>query len=308
MTALLADLIARSPAPEPIDSLDAWWRRHSHLAERHRLPVDLALAAGFAVDRLGYAFASGYQAAGMAMFGVTDPLRPVALCATEAGGAHPRAIDTRLAEGADGVLRLDGHKRMVTLGPFAEQLYVVCQRGQVDREGRKHLQVVAIDRREGVELLPLPPVGVIPEIPHAEVRLRQVVVSRSEVLAGDGYERYLKPFRTVEDVHVHAALCGWLLQIARRSAWPRTSIEQLAARMVALSAIAAADPSSPATHLALAGLLADTQRWLDDAETHWQSVDEATRSGWQRDRVLLQVAAKARARRLEVAWQRLTAI
>jgi hypothetical protein len=305
VTTCLPELFARPPAALPIESLDAWWRRHRALAERRLLPVDLALLAGFAADRLGYAFASGYQAAGAAMFGADDPARLTALCATEAGGAHPRAIETRLAEDADGVLRLEGHKRLVTLGTVAEVLYVVCQHGPLGAEGRKTLRVVRIDRREGVEVVPLPAAAVIPEIPHAEVRLHQVVVGEEEVLAGDGYERYLKPFRTVEDVHVHAALYGWLLQIARRSAWPEGLIEELAAQVMGASAIAAADPSSPATHLALAGLLASAERWLRQIEPWWQQVDEATRSSWQRDRVLLSVAGKARARRREVAWERL---
>ena len=85
-------LLRDAPHPGPVTSLDAWWDRHRALSAL--VPIDRALVAGFVMDRLGYAFASGYQAAGAALFG--DQGEPGALCATEAGGVHPRAIETRL--------------------------------------------------------------------------------------------------------------------------------------------------------------------------------------------------------------------
>jgi len=308
MTGALSELLSASPQPQPIASLDVWWRRHRTLAERVAEPIDLALCAGFAADRLGYAFASGYQAAATVMF-ATEPTAdpsaagPSALCATEAGGAHPRAIETTLKGEPGGALQLDGVKTMVTLGTVATRLFVVCHRGMA-AAGRKRFVVVAIDRRDGVSISELPIGGIIPEIPHAEVRLQAVAVAPHEVLPGDGYERYLKPFRTVEDLYVHASLSGWLMQIARRSGWPRAQLEDMASHVVGLRALAAADPSAPTTHVALAGLLSNSKRWLETTEPLWQQVDEHTRQAWQRDRALLAVAGKARARRLEVAWER----
>ena len=38
----------------------------------------------------------------------------------------------------------------------------------------------------------------VPEISHAEVELDRVKVSDADVLPGDGYDDYLKPFRTIE--------------------------------------------------------------------------------------------------------------
>jgi acyl-CoA dehydrogenase len=51
-------LMTRTPEAEAVDSLDAWWARHRAIAAEVASPIDLALAAGFAMDRLGYAFAS----------------------------------------------------------------------------------------------------------------------------------------------------------------------------------------------------------------------------------------------------------
>ncbi len=51
-------------------------------------PLEAAVRGGARADRVGYAFAAGYQAALRALF----PLAPGqlgSLCATEAHGAHP---------------------------------------------------------------------------------------------------------------------------------------------------------------------------------------------------------------------------
>jgi alkylation response protein AidB-like acyl-CoA dehydrogenase len=98
-----------------VESLETWWRRHAALAATFEPPVELALVGGFAADRLGYAFASGYAAASRALF--PGSARPAALAATEVGGVHPRAIATRLSERDDG-WQLDGEKTFVTLGSF----------------------------------------------------------------------------------------------------------------------------------------------------------------------------------------------
>jgi len=72
-------------------------------------------------------------------------------------------------------------------------------------------QVVKVDpRAPGVTLTEMPPPPFALEIGHAEVRL-DTMVSPEAVLPGDGYDAYLKPFRTVEDVHVHGARLGWML-------------------------------------------------------------------------------------------------
>src|SRR5690606_7432797 len=94
----------------------------------------------------------------------------------------------------------------------------------------------------------------VPEIPHAEVTLDRVTISAEQLLPGDGYDDYLKPFRTIEDVHVHAALLGYLIGVARRIGAPRELVERLLANALAVRAVARADARSPATHVALAGV------------------------------------------------------
>jgi hypothetical protein len=140
----------------------------------------------------------------------------------------------------------------------------------------------------------------VPELPHAAVELDSA--EAAEVLEGDGYTRYLKPFRTLEDVHVHAALLGSLVSLARRLRWPdETQLElaQLAATALALSA---APHDSPATHLQLAAFLKTTRALVDASDNLFGTVATDERERWQRDRPLLDVAGRARKARLERAW------
>src|SRR6185369_10915467 len=102
----------------------------------------------------------------------------------------------------------------------------------------------------------MPPTRFVPEVPHAGVLFHEVRVPASALLPGDGYERYVKPFRTVEDIHVMLAIGAYLLREARRRGWPAAFGERLVAQLALLGALSGADASAPATHLALAGGLA----------------------------------------------------
>lgn len=306
MEEILRFLLTTPPRPDALRSLEDWWRQHLALASRFQTHVDLALAGGFRADRLGFAFASGYHAALRLLFTGMPRDHRAALCATEAGGAHPSAIQTRLIGGdGGGPLRLSGSKGFVTLGTAADTLFVVATEG-LDEQGRNRLRVVMIDaHREGVHLNVLPETPFVPEVPHAELQLTDVKVSPDEVLPGDGYTRYLKPFRTVEDCHVHAALLGWLLQVGRRSGWPERVQDEVLAVAVTIRGLALADPTAPAVHVALGGALDLCQRLVKGLEEWWPQVDAPTRELWDRDKSLLGVAGKARAKRREAARQRL---
>ncbi|QSQ18751.1 acyl-CoA dehydrogenase family protein [Pyxidicoccus parkwayensis] len=303
MNDVLHFLLSESPEPQALDSVDAWWLRHLELMPRFTAPADLALAGGFRADRLGFAFASGYHAAHRSLFPMLPGDKPCALCATEPGGAHPSAIQTKLTDTGSG-WKLSGAKTFVTLGTRAELLLVVATEGQ-DAQGRNRLRMVAVDaKRSGVHVAALPELPFVPEIPHAELTLEDVAVASNEVLPGDGYARYLKPFRTVEDCHVHLAALGWLFQVARRSGWPEPLREELLALAVMMRGLAQADPADSTTHLALGGALALAKQAIEKCEPLWAQTDATTRERWARDKKLLDVAGKVRAKRLEAARQR----
>lgn len=290
-------------APSEDASLSAWWDRQRPTLARWPSPFDRAAAGALAADRLGFAFAVGYRAALAALLPGMGGERVTSLCATEQGGAHPRAIKTRLARSEeDGRLRLYGKKRWATLASRADELLIMASIGEGE-DGKNRLRAARIGvDRPGVHVLAGMPAPFAPEISHAEVELDGAPVDESEVLPGDAYELYLKPFRTIEDVHIQGSLLGYLIGVARRSGWPASATERLAAILVCARSIAEGPPLSPEVHVALAGLLGETRRFLEETSGLWSLVGEGERDRFARDRALLEVAGKARAARAERAW------
>ncbi|HEY2365936.1 MAG TPA: acyl-CoA dehydrogenase family protein [Polyangiaceae bacterium] len=291
---ILRFLIEEDTTVAPIESVDACYARVATQGARFSNTVDRAAAGGFVADRIGYAFVAGYRAA----LSKLDPsLSRASLCASESGGAHPRAIHTRLEPRGDAFV-LNGEKTFSTLASDADVLLVVASRGE--RDGRNQLQIARIpSKREGVTIRDREPIAFAPEIPHARVRFHEVRVDPSEILDGDGYDRFLKPFRTIEDVHVIAASLGHVVRVARAYDEPREIVERALAAIAALRTIGEEDPLAPAAHIALAGVLALAAELA--GRMNLANAEDAVRTRWQRDLPLLGVAGAARNARLEAA-------
>ncbi|HEY2511161.1 MAG TPA: acyl-CoA dehydrogenase family protein [Polyangiaceae bacterium] len=309
MDRLLGYLTTASPGS--VASLEELANHVRVLATRFDRAFDRAVAGGFDSDRVAFAFGAGYEAALARLVPSADPSRLRVFCVTEEKGGHPKAIATRLTEGASGAWVLEGKKRWTTFGPLAHELLVVATVG-ADAQGRNRLRVARIDaRREGVEVRAMPPTPFAPELPHAEVSFRGVVVAEGELLEGDGYERYVKPFRTIEDVHVLGAIVGHVAGLARAWTGPEAQsfFEDALGVLSALGALAPLDPLAAATHLALAGVLRTVRNLLDRVDETWTeggSDSEAARSAllaWNRDRALMNVAETARELRRVAAWR-----
>ncbi len=264
--------------------------------------VERAARAGLSAEGVGWAFAGGYESALAKLHPALDARGTLAaLCATEQGGGHPRAVRTSLQRSPDGGWVLTGRKSFVTLGADAELLLVVAKTGE-DAGGRNILRIAAVpSSRRGVTLEPAAALPFAPEIGHAAARFEAVVVGESEILPGDGYDTVLKPFRTIEDVHVMAALVGWTIGVGRTAGWERDWMEEAIALLLALRAVNREPPLDPGTHVALAGVLAAVRRLLDRAA--WPMVDAAIRERWERDRPLLDVASTVRSARRDAAWR-----
>ena len=300
-------LLTATPELAPLRSLEDWWAAHRRASGGGTPPGVRALLAGFAADRPAYAFASGLQE-GLALLLGEEPDRRRALCATEEGGAHPRAIQTTLQADGEG-WRLRGEKRWLSLGSFAEELLVVARLpasfAAEPRDERPRLTLVRVPAdRPGVAVRDMPPTPFIPEVPHAVATFDDVVVRPEERLPGDGYAAYLKPFRTVEDCFVHTSLLAWMIQAGRRARWPEEHVEALATVALGFATLTAEDPTSRAVHRLLGGLLARTAELIKKGDDYEALLDPETRARWIRDRPLLKVAERARVRRLEVARAR----
>ena len=278
-------------------------------------PVERALWAGFHADRIAYAFVGGYWAALARLLDHAAresggaPGRPVparlSLCATEKGGAHPRNIATRL-DAQGGAFVLNGEKTFATLASAADELLVVASRG-LEADGRNRLCLVRVKpTAKGVEIVTKAPLPFAPELPHAVVRLVDVGVDDGDVLPGDGYDRYLKPFRTLEDTHVLAATVGYLLGVARANGFDQGIVTELVGLSASLLEVGARDPALPLTHLILAGAFVTARRLTAALGPEWDRAPEDERARWHRDQPILMVADVVRAQRTATAWKALT--
>lgn len=254
--------------------------------------IERAIASGANADRLGHAFLGGYSAAIAALDPTIAATERGALCATESGGGHPSAILTTLIDG-----KLNGTKHFVSGGSLATVLLVVAKTGEKD--GRPELKVARIAANEpGVTVEQGAPLDFSPEVPHGAVTFKDATVDA--VLEGDGYERYLKPFRTIEDLHVFGAVLGCLVANGR-GAFPQSQVEQLLGLLIAIVALGREDPRSPAVHLALAGVLSTAQALIDSLDL--SVLDPDFRARLERDLPLLSIAQGVREARRVKAWE-----
>lgn len=270
-----------------------WWRRTEDTRAENSWSIDRAIALGATADRLGYAFLGGYTSA----ITVLDPsiVGLGALCATESGGGHPRAILATLENG-----RLTGTKHFVSGGHLATVLLVVAKTGESN--GRPELKVARISaNRPGVKIEEGANLDFVPEINHGSVTFENAEVDA--VLEGDGYERYLKPFRTLEDVHVFGAVLACLVSNCRTQ-FPQSLTEQLMGLLAAIRTLGREDPRSPAVHLALAGVLTTATALIDSIDL--TLLEPGFRDRLYRDRPLLQLASRVREQRRVKAWESLS--
>ncbi|HSW23064.1 MAG TPA: acyl-CoA dehydrogenase family protein [Burkholderiaceae bacterium] len=307
--ALIGCLQSPSQARTITDVAD-WWQVWQSLDSRAGRPAALAIAGGFAADRVGWAFASGYQAALRALLPELPHDTLAALCVTEAEGNRPRDIRTTIAPQPDGTLRIDGAKRWTTLGPASTLLLVVGALPAPPGATRPLLRLARVPvPTPGLVLQPMPPTRFVPEVPHAQLLMHDLRVSAGALLPHDGYDAYVKPFRTIEDLHVTLAVLAYLLREARARRWPAAFNEELVAALSLLAQLAGEDARAASTHIALAGALRIAHRLYADALPLWATAGgDPAAERWQRDAALFEVAGSARDRRAERAWQRLGAL
>jgi hypothetical protein len=274
----------------PAANLDDWY---AALLERvgDAGPFALAVLGGRLAATPGLAFLAGYQGALRALWPAA-PLSPGALCVTENRSTRPADLQTRL----DG-LHLSGRKDFVTAADIADWLLVAARVEAPDEAPRLVVGVVR-SGAPGTRIEPLPALPLMPDIGHARLHLDNALC---ELLPGDGWDSYVKPFRSIEDLHVLAAVSGWLYGVGEESAWPRELRLRLLGLLAGCADVARHNASEPATHLLLAGLFAqfaalrpELDAAIDAGPPHWAAL-------WQRDRNLLEVARTAREKRLEKA-------
>lgn len=310
MHAALRHVLIADPQARPQPTVTDWWPQRPWASAAGTEPLAMALLGGFAADRVAWAFASGYQAALRALCPDLPGDALAAFCVTEESGNRPRDIRSALTAQPGGGWQLDGAKRWTTLGPSGSLLLIAAALSPQAGDERPQLRLLRVPvPTPGLAITPMPATRFVPEVPHATLRMHNVQLPAEALLPGDGYARYVKPFRTLEDLHVTLAVLAYLLREARARAWPEAFREQLVAVMALLATLAVEDVQAPATHVALAGALQLAHASYAQAQPLWAAAggsDEAAQR-WQRDAALFAVAGAARQQRAATAWQRLAA-
>jgi hypothetical protein len=254
-------------------------------------PFDLAVRGGHLMATPGLAFLVGYQAALRALW-PSAPHSLGALCATEQRSLRPVDMQTRLDD-----LRLTGRKDFVTAGAAADWLLVAARCEASGEKPRLSLAVV-LTGDPGVRLEPLPAMPLMPDIHHGLAHLDH---AQCERLPGDGWDHYVKPFRTLEDIYVLSAMSAWLYGVGQECDWPQDLRLQLLALLAGCAEVSRQPTASSAGHVLLGGVFAQfkalegpLQEALAQGPPGWATM-------WLRDQAVLDMAAGARAKRLEKA-------
>jgi hypothetical protein len=289
--------LLQSADPLPSDLPLGHWYQQLLARLGDASPFAQAVLGGRLAGTPGLAFLAGYQAALRALW-PSAPRSLGALCVTENRSTRPADLSTRLDDG-----RLSGTKDFVTAGEAAAWLLVAARIEAPD--ARPQLAVAVLDRgAPGVALLARPALPLMPDIAHARL---QLTAAQGQQLPGDGWDEYVKPFRSLEDLHVLSAMAAWLYGIGRDEPWP--SSLSLSLRLLALLAgcahLAGQPLRSATSHVLLAGLFEQFNGLRPEIDAAFAQGSSARAILWQRDCSILQLARASRDKRLQTAWQTL---
>jgi hypothetical protein len=254
-------------------------------------PFELAVAGARLTATPGLAFLVGYQAALRALW-PSAPQSLGALCATEQRSLRPADMQTRLSD-----LRVNGRKDFVTAGDAAEWLLIAARSEAAGEAPRLKLAVV-YGGEPGVTLEKLPAIALMPDISHGRVLLDGALC---ELLPGDGWDAYVKPFRTLEDLYVLSAMSAWLYGVGQECDWPQALQLRLLALLAGCAEVSRHNPSSAVGHVLLGGLFAQFKGLDADLNDALAAGPASWREMWGRDKGVMDIGAGARAKRLAKA-------
>jgi len=278
-----------------------WLAKHQSFTSKYDDSLVRAFVAGAHFRQVSFAFASAYQSALENMFDL-DRDAIAALCHNEKGVKKPREMQTWVYE-QNGQLMLDSYKSFASGGTDAKTIFVSAVDQRPDANG--DIVLVKLnneDNRLGLE--PLPPLPFVPELAHAKLKQTGIRIQREDILVGDAFSTYVKPFRTEEDLHILAALCGQRLSIALELDQTQLA-EQYIASAHAILFMQKSDRSAPSTHLTLSGIKQQLTRTFEQQDKLLEDQLPSFAKTWKRDSALLSLAESAQKVRTQKAWQSL---
>jgi hypothetical protein len=141
----------------------------------------------------------------------------------------------------------------------------------------------------------------MPDISHGRLFLDNALC---ELLAGDGWDAYIKPFRTLEDIYVLSAMNAWLYGVGQDCDWPQSLQLRLLALLAGCAEVSRQSPGSNVGHVLLGGLFAQFDSLKSELNDAFNDGPPEWAQLWERDRAVLDLATGARAKRLAKALAR----
>lgn len=222
------------------------WSETYYQLVKNKPPFERAVLGGFTCQQFSFAFMAGYQAALEKMFPNIAPNELKALCVSETKGGHPKFIETMLLDN-----RITGLKTYVTLGSDAAHLLVLCKtKEQVD--GKPALKIVHLPQTANNIVVTDFSLSFMLEVKHGQLALTDTAINANQILKGDGYKDYTKPFRSLEDILVGAAHQAMLLRQAIDNNWDAEVRDAMFLNLFTLKNLLDLPPSKKETHLLLA--------------------------------------------------------
>ncbi len=272
------------------------WSLDYYQLVKDKAPIDRAIVGGFQCQQFSFAFMAGYQAALEKMFPSIAPNEFKALCVSEEKGGHPKVIQTVLQNN-----QITGVKTYVTAGTEADHLLVLCKTNESVND-RPILRIVHIPRQAaGVELanfeLPF-----MKDVKHGKLKLKEVKIEESQILEGDGYSDYTKPFRTLEDICVSAAYQAMLLRQAIDNNWDDNLRDQLLLNIYTLKNLLKLPPTDQGTHLLLSAADHSFKNLLPSIEEHIKTHSSIHfKTDWEGNKKVISLGKKIKEIRLSKA-------
>lgn len=298
----------RSIATKTYPEFDSFRQAFYRESESWEAPVDRAVVGGAVSDCIAFAFAASYCSALQCLVPDLPKNAITCFCITEEGGAHPRAIKSQLVPSGNNAdkgktFTLNGKKKYVTCAMEAD-LFLVAASDGVRDDGKNSIRMMKIDSKTpGIRIVPMKDLHLVPEISHGELIFTDVNIFETDLLPGDGYIDYIKPFRTIEDLHISAGILGYLFRNACKYDWGTDIKESILGRIVSVGTLALSSPNAPGVHIVTGDVLKQIKDLFKQLEPCWEKVGGEAKKAWDRDKTLMNIADKARTRRLQTAWE-----
>ncbi len=290
----LLQLAQQSPLKN-YTSIDDWSAAYYQLVS-DKPPIEKAIFGGFSCQQFSFAFMSGYQAALEHMFPTVAPNKLKALCVSEEKGGHPKAIQTTLID-----QQLNGFKTYITAGSDVEHLLVLCKTDKVVN-GRPQLKMVKLPKGAANTELMNFELSFMKEVKHGKLAMKDTKIADHQILAGDGFTDYAKPFRTLEDICIGAAYQAMLLRQAIELNWSDDLRDQIFFNLFTLKNLLDLPLLAPNTHILLAAQDENFEKLLPSIELNIEATSTALfKADWDMNKKLIGLGKKLKTARLEKA-------